>query len=154
MFFSQPTGRQLRADTISSGLWVLARSLQRKKAQYVWIPCNSFSEWLLRLFCGCCPTLHRRALISHELLICSLPCLLSRAAWHETWQSCESAVPRSALLCARLPDIAGWPPAGRLTGQGLGAQRGSPAQCPFTSEPSQSFPWPEVSSAVIRMACH
>lgn len=31
VYFWQPIGWQLRADTFSSGLWVLARSLQRKK---------------------------------------------------------------------------------------------------------------------------
>lgn len=63
--------------------------------------------------------------------------------------SIPGAAPRLPALPALLSRVhmAGWPPpAAKLSGQGLCAQLWVPAQRPFTSEPSQSIPWPAVSS--------
>lgn len=100
----------VRPDTISSGLRVLARSLWRKRAQRVWIPCNSFSEWLLLLLLPAAPRFsgeHWRP------LSCS-------SAACPAWQGpCCPAEPR-AVLC---PPVWGEPQPRRLASPSRQADR-------------------------------
>lgn len=132
--------------------WPVHWRPKKKKAPNIWIPCNSFSKWLLLPFCGCCPTLHCRALVSHELLICS-PALRARPGSLAVLHA-HCATPWSPV-CAPLTPTLTVSPAWRLAQQWLCAQMRIPCTLLLLSlNPDSCSPQPDVSPTVVLMGCH
>lgn len=111
---------------------------RKKKAPNIWIPCNSFSKWLLLPFCGCCPTLHCRALVSHELLICS-PALRAQPGSLAVLHA-HCATPWSPACAPPDPHTDSLPSMEAGTAMALCSDADPLHIAPFISEPSQLFP--------------